>query len=159
MILTKAFFADYKYLGSMIKSMERRLKYFKNHPLTSEYGTVKGSMENFPYVACHFVVSGANVKSKEERENTVNQLMIDLEGNRRLYEDMKMDIERFIFDNSDLTLEEQTILRLKYIDEWSYEKIGMELGYNKSVISRKIDGILNKFEDSDSQNEISFCLG
>ena len=44
MYLTKEFFANYKYLGSMVKSMERRLKYFENHPLVSEHGVVKGSM-------------------------------------------------------------------------------------------------------------------
>lgn len=158
MILTKAFFANYKYLGSMIKSMDRRLRYLENHPLISEYGVVKGSMENFPYTACHFVVSGSSVKSSEERENTVNQLTIDLEGNKQLYEDMKMDIERFIFDNPDLTLEEQTIFRLKFIDEMSFEKIGDELGFDKSSISKKIDRVLERLDDGNPANEISSQL-
>ncbi|MSA01046.1 hypothetical protein GKG47_11855 [Lactonifactor sp. BIOML-A3] len=159
MILTREFFANYKYLGSMIKSMERRLRYFENHPLVSEHGVVNGSMKMFPYAACHFVVSGASVKSKEERETMIRQLMVDLEGNRILYEDMKLDIERFIFDNPGLTLEEQTIFRLKYIENWSLEKIGYELGYDKSVISRKIDAVLDKTGNNSNLGEIFSMLG
>lgn len=138
--------------------MERRLKYYENHPLTSSHGVVNGSMQSFPYAACHFVVSGASVKSSEEREKTINQLMIDLEGNKRLFEDMKLDIETFIFDNPGLSIEEQTILRLKYVDEWTFEKIGEELGYDKSAISRKIDVILDRMETEVTENEISYTF-
>lgn len=154
MVLTREFFANYKYLDSMIKSMERRLRYFENHPLASSHGVVKGSMKVFPYVECHFVVSGANVKSSEERNKAIRQLSLDLINNKQLYEDMKLDIERFIFDNDDLTLEEQTIFRLKYIDEWSLEKIGRELGYDKSVISRKIDNVINRLDVIPMSGEI-----
>ena len=138
--------------------MERRLKYYENHPLTSSHGVVNGSMQSFPYAACHFVVSGASVKSSEEREKTINQLMIDLEGNKRLFEDMKLDIETFIFDNPGLSIEEQTILRLKYVDEWTFKKIGEELGYDKSAISRKIDVILDRMETEVTENEISYTF-
>jgi len=154
LLLTREFFANYKYLDSMIKSMERRLRYFENHPLASSHGVVKGSMKVFPYVECHFVVSGANVKSSEERNKAIRQLSLDLINNKQLYEDMKLDIERFIFDNDDLTLEEQTIFRLKYIDEWSLEKIGRELGYDKSVISRKIDNVINRLDVIPMSGEI-----
>lgn len=154
MLLTREFFANYKYLDSMIKSMERRLRYFENHPLASSHGVVKGSMKVFPYVECHFVVSGANVKSSEERNKAIRQLSLDLINNKQFYEDMKLDIERFIFDNDDLTLEEQTIFRLKYIDEWSLEKIGRELGYDKSVISRKIDNVINRLDVIPMSGEI-----
>lgn len=158
MVLTREFFANYKYLNSMIKSIERRLRYFENHPLSSSHGVVKGSMRVFPYVECHFAVSGANVKSSEERYEKIRQLSIDLKNNKQLYEDMKLDIEQFIFDNSELTLEEQTIFRLKFIDEWSCEKIGRELGYDKSVISRKIDNALNRIDTIPVSGEISSTI-
>lgn len=158
MVLTREFFANYKYLNSMIKSIERRLRYFENHPLSSSHGVVKGSMRVFPYVECHFVVSGANIKTSDERDEKIRQLSIDLKNNKQLYEDMKLDIEQFIFDNSDLTLEEQTIFRLKFIDEWSCEKIGHELGYDKSVISRKIDNVLSRIDTIPVSGEISSTI-
>ncbi len=144
MVITREYLAQYVYLESHIKSIERRLKYFKTHPIFSEHGVVSGSMKNFPYTECHFVISGANVKSDEERKKIIGQLLIDLEGNKRLYEDMQLDIECFIekFDN----IEDKTIFRLKYIDRYTDEQIGNELGFDRSTISKKIDKILEKEE-------------
>lgn len=158
MNLTREFFANYKYLGSMIKSMERRLKYFENHPLALEYGVVRGSMGVFPYTECHFVVSGASVKSTSEREDTVKQLIIDLTANKRLYEDMKLDIESFVENTELFNLEERTIFRLKFIDDMKDREIGEELGYDRSTISKKIEDILNKIPESYSDTEIHSML-
>ncbi len=144
MIITREFLAQYVYLDSYLKSIRRRLKYFENHPVLSEHGVVRGSMRGFPYAQCHFVVSGPNVKSDEERKKLVKQLAIDLRGNQQLYEDMKIDIEMFI-ERLD-KIEDKAIMRLKYIDKWTDERIGAELGYDRSTISKKIDKIITKSE-------------
>lgn len=144
MIITREFLAQYVYLDSYIKSIRRRLKYFENHPVLAEHGVVSGSMRNFPYTQCHFVVSGSNVKSDEERKKLVSQLLVDLHGNEQLYEDMKLDIEMFI--ESLNGIEDKAIMRLKYIDKWTDERIGAELGYDRSTISKKIDRIIGKNE-------------
>lgn len=158
MNLTREFFVNYKYLGSMIKSMERRLRYFEKHPLTSEHGVVRGSMGVFPYAECHFVVSGASVKSNSEREDVVKQLIIDLKGNRQLYEDMKLDIESFVENSELFNLEERTIFRLKFIDGMKDREIGKELGYDRSTISKKIEDIVNKIPENHIDTEISSML-
>lgn len=144
MVITREFLAQYVYLDSYIKSIRRRLKYFENHPVLAEHGVVGGSMRNFPYAQCHFVVSGPNVKSDEERKKIVSQLLVDLQGNEQLYEDMKLDIELFI--ESLESIEDKAIMRLKYIDKWTDERIGTELGYDRSTISKKIDRIIVKSE-------------
>lgn len=143
-MITREYLASYIYLESNIKSIQRRLNYFKTHPVTSSYGVVNGSMSEFPYTACHFVVSGANVKTDEERKKVVKQLIIDLEGNKKLYEDMKLDIESFI--NKLDSIEDKTIMRLKYIDRYTDEQIGRELKFDRSTINRKIDKIIKKSE-------------
>ena len=143
MVITREFLAQYVYLDSYIKSIRRRLKYFENHPITSAHGVVSGSMKEFPFAQCHFVISAPNVKSDEERKRIVNQLIVDLHGNEQLYEDMKLDIELFI--ESLTKIEDKAILRLKYIDKWTDERIGAELGYDRSTISKKIDKILTIF--------------
>lgn len=148
MIITREYLANYVYLESRIKSIRRRLRYFEQHPLTASYGVVKGSMGDFPYAAKHFVVSGAEVKSDTERNQTVSQLIVDLKRNEQLFEDMKLDIEMFIENSDNLNIEEQTILRLKYIDRFTDEQIGSELGYDRSSISKKIDKIIEKCEVS-----------
>ncbi len=144
MKITRDFFANYVYLESRIKSIKRRLHYFETHPLTTEDGIVKGSMNRFPYTECHFVVSGVRSKSREERENAVNQLVTDLKRNECVFEDMKLDIESFLENTEILTMGEQTVLRLKYFDGFTDEQIGEELGYDRSTISRKIDKIVRK---------------
>ena len=142
MVVTREFLAQYVYLDSYIKSIRRRLKYFERHPVLSEHGVVNGSMQGFPYAQCHFVVSGPNVKSDAERKKVVSQLLIDLQGNEQMYEDMKLDIEAFIESLDDI--EDKVILRLKYIDNWTYEHIGEELGYDRTTISKRIDKIIEK---------------
>lgn len=144
MVITREYLAQYIYLESCIKSIERRLKYFKTHPLTSEHGVVSGSRKNYPYIGCHFVISGSNIKSDEERKKIVKQLQIDIYGNKQMYEDMQLDIEYFIESLDDV--KDKTILRLKYIDRYTDEQIGSELGYDRSSISKKIDRILEKVQ-------------
>ena len=142
MELTREYLEQYIYLESYIKSIQRRLRYFEKHKILSEYGVVKGSMKQFPYAQCHFVVTGSNIKSTEERNNTINQLTIDLYGNMQMYEDMKLEIETYI--ESMVSIEDKLIMRLKYIDKWTDEKIGDELGYDRSTISKKIEKILRE---------------
>ena len=144
MIITREFLAQYVYLDSYIKSIRRRLKYFEKHPVLAEHGVVSGSMKEFPYAECHFVVSGPKVKNDLERKRIVNQLIIDLHSHGQLYEDMKLDIEVFI--DSLENIEDKVILRLKYIDNWTYERIGEELGYDRTTISKRIDKIIEKNE-------------
>lgn len=154
-MITREYFANYKYLESRIKSMRRRITYFERHPLSGVHGVVKGSMSGYPFAECHFVISAPSIKSAEERNVLINQLSIDLAGNLLLFEDMKLDIEEFIENSELLNMEEQTIFRLKYIENWSYEKIGDTIGYDKSAVSRKIDKVLERIDSESDKNEIS----
>ena len=143
-MITREFLAQYTYLESEIKRMKRRIKYYKEHPLMASHGVVKGSMKDFPYVQCHYVVSVPSVKSDEERKKAVSQLLVDLEGNCRLFEDMQLEIELFIESLTDL--EERTIFSLYYIEKMKMDEIGRRLGYDRSTISKKIDRVLERNE-------------
>lgn len=143
MKLTREYLATYTYLESEIKRLRRRIKYYENNPLTSEYGIVKGSLQQFPYTECHFVVSGANVKSNEEREKAVRQLLIDLKGNEQLFEDMKLEIECFLEKLGPEQLEMKQILYFRYVERWSYDEIARELNYDRTTVQKKIDRFLD----------------
>lgn len=143
-MITREFLAQYTYLESEIKRMKRRIKYYKEHPLMASHGVVKGSMKDFPYVQCHYVVSVPSVKSDEERKKAISQLLVDLEGNCRLFEDMQLEIELFIESLTDL--EERTIFSLYYIEKMKMDEIGRGLGYDRSTISKKIDRVLERNE-------------
>ncbi len=143
MKLTREYLATYTYLESEIKRLRRRIKYYENNPLTSEYGIVKGSLKQFPYTECHFVVSGANVKSNEERGKMVRQLLIDLKGNEKLFEDMKLEIECFMEGLGPEFLEMKQILYYKYIECKTSVNIAKILNYDVSMIKKKIDKFLD----------------
>lgn len=143
-MITREFLAQYTYLESEIKRMRRRIKYYKEHPLMASHGVVKGSMKDFPYAQCHYVVSVPSVKSDEERKKAIGQLLVDLEGNCRLFEDMQLEIELFIESLADL--EERTIFSLYYIEKMKMDEIGRRIGYDRSTISKKIDRVLERNE-------------
>ena len=143
MKLTREYLATYTYLESEIKRLRRRIKYYENNPLTSEYGIVKGSLQQFPYTEYHFVVSGANVKSNEEREKAVRQLLIDLKGNEQLFEDMKLEIECFLEKLGPEQLVMKQILYFRYVERWSYDEIARELNYDRTTVQKKIDRFLD----------------
>ena len=94
-------------------------------------------MNQFPYAECHFVVSAPRVLSDEERQKKIRQLVIDLEGNKVLYEDMKLEIEGFLETLSDMEM--KSILKMKYVDRKKDCDIARELGYERSTITKKID--------------------
>jgi DNA-directed RNA polymerase specialized sigma24 family protein len=142
MKLTREYLATYTYLESEIKRLRRRIKYYENNLLTSEYGIVKGSLKQFPFTECHFVVSGASVKSNEEREKVVRQLLIDLKGNEQLFEDMKLEIECFLEKLGIDLLEIKQILYYRYIERRPYDEIAKEMNYDRTTIQKKIDKFL-----------------
>lgn len=146
--ITKSFLKDYKLIQEHIHALERRKRYFDNHPLLQSQGIVKGSMREFPYAECRFFVGASeiNVKAAEERRVQVNQLILDIEANKQMYEDMKLDIEEFLYDTR-FTIEEQLIIRLYYVEGMKMKKIGEKLNYSISAISKKIDAIIDKCED------------
>lgn len=144
MKLTREYLATYTYLESEIKRLRRRMKYYEDNPLRTEYGITKGSLKQFPYTECHFVVSGANVKSNEEREKMVRQLLIDLKGNEQLFEDMKLEIECFLEKLPVEEVEIKHILAMKYVERISEGEIANELGYERRAIGKKIDRFLSK---------------
>ena len=143
-VLTREYLETYTYLESEIKRIQRRLKYYEAQPAQAAYGVVKGSMQQFPFTECHFVVSGPTIKSTEQRNKAVRQLAIDLKGNQQLFEDMKLDIEAFLESIPPDDVETKHILALKYVERKTDEEIGNELGFSRRAIGDKIDRFLKK---------------
>ncbi|MCF2701659.1 hypothetical protein I6E91_05795 [Enterocloster clostridioformis] len=145
-VLTREYLATYVYLESEIKRIRRRIKYYEEHPVQQQYGVVKGSMQQFPFAECHFVVSGPTIKSNSEREKMVRQLIIDLKGNEQLFEDMKLDIETFLETLPAEDIEIKHILGLKYVERKSDGEIAKKLNYSRRTIGLKIDKFLNAIQ-------------
>ena len=149
-ILTREYLATYTYLESEIKRIQRRIKYYKDHPVRQSYGVVKGSMQQFPFAECHFVVSGPTIKNPAERDKAIRQLIIDLKGNLQLFEDMKLDIETYLETLPPEQLEIKHILALKYVERKKDREIAKILICDRSTITKKID----RFLDLAAQGEV-----
>lgn len=126
--------------------MRHRIKYYETHPLRQEYGVVKGSMQQFPFSECHFVVSGPVVKSSSERETQIRQILVNLKGNEQLLTDMKLEIELFLESLSPEDIEIKHILALKYVEGLRDGEIAKKINCDRSTVSKKIDRFLEKSE-------------
>ena len=138
MVITREYLAQYRYLEQQIKSTERKLKYYETHPVVSEHGVVKGSAKAFPFIERHFTVSAPHVKSDEERKNTISQLIVQLEYNKNLYEDMKLDIDLFIAEIPDLEL--KTMFEMYYNER---SKLAAPLGITEQGYPKKLTNTSN----------------
>lgn len=141
-VLTREYLATYTYLESEINRIRRRIKHYETNPPRQQYGVVKGSMHQFPFSECHFVVSGPTVKSSAERESTIRQLVIDLKGNEQLFEDMKLDIECYLETLPVNQVEIKHILALKYVERLKDGEIAKQLNCDRRTIGKKIDRFL-----------------
>lgn len=137
MTITTDYLAQYTFLESELKRIDRKLKYYEKNPLQTTHGVVKTSSKDGLFRESHLVVSAPNIKSDEERNNQIKQLIITLNANNKLYKDMQLDIECFIETLTDLEMKD--ILTKKYIENMTYEQIGNELGYDRTTVSKKID--------------------
>lgn len=99
-------------------------------------------MNRFPYAECHFVVGAPDVKSTEERNKKVQNLVIALSSAKKEYEDFQLDIDTAIEAVDDLEMRQ--ILEYKYIERISDSKIANILGYDRSTISKKLDRFFEK---------------
>ena len=138
-VLTREYLSTYIYLESEIKRIRSRIQYYDNHPASCSYGVVKGSLSQFPFTECHFVVSGASIKTSDEREKAIRQLVIDLKGNEQLFEDMKLDIELFLEKLPVEMTETKHILALKYINRLTDEEISEKIHVSRRTVNRRIN--------------------
>jgi hypothetical protein len=147
MTLTKNYLNQYKFLDREIRRIENKIDYYTKNPVSSTHGVVKGSMRNFPFAECHFVVSAPDVKSDEERNIKIKNLVIKLGEMKKEYEKMELDIDIEIEKIEDIEIRQ--IIQSKYIEGMTDSMIGDELGYDRSTISKRIEKF---FENQVSHN-------
>lgn len=146
MVLTRQNMQVFTNIEREIKRISRKLDYYSKNPVKSTHGVVKGSMECFPYAERHFEVSGADVKSDEERNKKIRQLCVTLEQRRKEYEDFELDVELAIENITDMEMRQ--IIEMKFIEKWTDEQISREIGYERSSITKKISNFFEEQEHS-----------
>lgn len=137
MVLSRENMEKYLKLENEIKRINRKLDYYANNPVSGQHGVVRGSMGDFPYAQCHFVVGAPDVKTTDERHKKVQNLVIELSQRKKEYEDFQLEIDFSIEDIDDIEMRQ--ILQYKYIDRMTDSEIGEILGYDRSTISKKLE--------------------
>lgn len=136
----------YAQIEREINRLTRKIEYYASAPIKAEHGVVKGSMQQYPYAECHFEVSAPNVKSDEERNRKIQNLIITLENKKIEYENFELEIDLAIEEVSDMEIRQ--ILEMKYIEKMKDYSIAEELGYERSTISKKLDRFFESQENS-----------
>ena len=137
MVLTKQILADYQSKDREIRRIEEKIDYYSSYVTPMQHGVVTGSMKDFPYAQCHFVLSGTDPKSDEARQTKLRELLITLQERRNKFLDMEIDVARAIedIDSADL----RQILEDKYIKGLTDQEIAEKMGYERSAVSHKIN--------------------
>ena len=137
MVLTKQILADYQSKEREIRRIEEKIDYYSSYVTPMQHGVVTGSMKDFPYAQCHFVLSGTDPKSDEARQTKLRELLITLQERRNKFLDMEIDVARASedIDSADL----RQILEDKYIKGLTDQEIAEKMGYERSAVSHKIN--------------------
>lgn len=143
-MITRKHLEEFALLDSEISRIEKKLQYYKDNPVPSAHGIVKGSSRSYPYTESHFLVSGSDIKSDKERIEKVGQLIITLNENEKKYRERKIEIELFIESIEDVEMKQ--IIELKFIHGWTDLRIAKKMNYSRRAIGDKIDKLLKKFE-------------
>ncbi len=141
-MITKEYLESYAEIPATIERINKKIDYYNNHPVSMTYGSVKGSLPEFPYTECHFPVTAGDERDTSERDLKIRQLMVSLCENKKAYEEMRIEVDLFIEHIPDLKLRE--IFNMKYIDGLTDERIARKFGLERSTISKRITAYLEK---------------
>lgn len=140
MELTKALLKEYQNRENEIIRIENRIDHYTHLVIPSEHGVVRGSMKDFPYAEKQFVLSGSDIKSDKDRNDKLNQLLFTLEQRKREFIDIDIEVGLAIEAIEDVEMRQMIVE--KFINHLTDKEIGEKIGYERSVITRKINNFL-----------------
>ena len=136
--MTEKELSQYKAIKNEIVDLNRRIAEVKEAEIVP-FGTVKGSSKYFPYTPQTFKVAGIDPADATQRQEKVSELLRQREIQRDELLKKQIEIEKYITGIQDSTT--RTIFRLYYIDGLNQWQIAKKIGYDQSVVSRKIKAI------------------
>jgi hypothetical protein len=131
---------QYRAIKDEIKDIEKRIEETKKVEII-ECGVVKGSSKHFPYTPQNYHVYGIDPVDASKKQKEISELLRQREYKRSELIAKEIELEEYIADIQDSTT--RLIFRKHFIDGDNQIKIGKDLGYDQSVISRKIRACIN----------------
>lgn len=137
--MTEKELSQYKAIKKEIADLNKRIEETKQAEIVP-FGTVKGSSKYFPYTPMTFHVAGIDPADATQRQKEISELLRQREFQKNELLKKQIEIEGYISGIQDSTT--RTIFRMYYIDGLSQWEIARKLGYDQSIISRKIKGYI-----------------
>ena len=134
-MLTEKELSQYKAIKSEIEDLNRRIAE-TNEAESVALGTVTGSSKYFPYLPKTFHVTGVDPIDASKRQDKILELLRQRETLRDELLKKQIEIEKYIAELQDSAT--RTIFRMYFIDGASQLQIARKLGYDQSIVSRRI---------------------
>ena len=107
----------------VIKETERDIERLRKRRKTIVSGSVKGSMQDFPYAETHFKLEGTSFTYEEdERLRKEEKLLEERKENAKL---IKIQVQQWM---NSLSTRMQRIIRYKFFEEMSWEQVADQMG-------------------------------
>lgn len=148
MNLTKELLKEYQECENEIIRLENRIEHYANLVIPSEHGVVRGSMREYPYAEKSFVLSGSNIKSDKERNDKLKQLLFTLEERKKYFIDLDIQVGIAIEAIKDAKM--RIMIVDKFINHMTDAEIADKVGYERSVVTRKINNFLKETQKTQS---------
>ncbi|WP_312667440.1 hypothetical protein [Tissierella praeacuta] len=126
---------QYNDLQIEIKELEQRITKLRNKKIKIEHDRVKGSSDAFPYIERSFTIEGYNYPEADRKEERLIKLNDLLCRRKSKCEDLKLQIEEFIFNIPDSRT--RRVFHYRYIDNLSWQAIAIRIGKTHESYPRK----------------------
>ena len=117
----------------MIRETEQDIKRLKRKRQTIVPGSVKGSMNDFPYAETHFKIEGTSFTYTDDTQLRMEEKL--LEERKAQSEEIKLQVEQWM---NGIPVRMQRIIRYKFFEEMSWEQAAVRMG-RKSTEGKKPD--------------------
>ncbi len=136
MIISKNLLKQYNDIVHEINETEERIIKLERNEPRIEYGSVKASQQEFPYVEQHVHIEGYNIKNDEEHRGKIENYKMQLKKHQSELIEQEAEIMKLI--NSIPNSSDRRILTLYCVDGLIQEQIAPMVHLDRSTVSRRI---------------------
>ena len=111
----------------MIRETEQDIKRLKRKRQTIVTGSVKGSMNDFPYAETHFKIEGTSFTYTDDAQLRIEE---------KLLEERKAQVEQWM---NGIPVRMQRIIRYKFFEGMSWEQVAVRMGRKSTEGSVKME--------------------
>ena len=132
--MEKTILQDYIDACELIKETEKDIHRLNQKKKTIIQTNVKGSMPEFPYVEQHFKIQGTTFTVKDDNALRYEEKL--LEQRKANAEQIKLQVEEWMLT---LPSRMQRIVKYRYLEGLSWEKVAMRLGRKATANSVRME--------------------